>query len=58
MKAKIMAIAAALILAITSFTACSNKKSDSSSKAGSENSIVSSDIDLSVKPVDYEVGYN
>ncbi len=58
MKAKIMAIAAALILAITSFTACSNKKSDSSSKSNSENSIVSSDIDLSVKPVDYEVGYN
>lgn len=59
MKSKIMALTAALIIAITSFTACSKKSSDSSeSKAENASSIVASDIDTSVKASDYEVGYD
>lgn len=59
MKTKIMAFAAALILAITSFTACSEKTQTSSgSKADNTSSIVSTDIDFTIKPVDLEVGYD
>lgn len=61
MKAKIMALTAALIIAITSFAACSEKKSsdtDSSSSSSASKSISVSSVDLTVDPVDYEVGYS
>ena len=60
MKRKIMAAAAALIIAITSFAACSESSGSSSSskKSDSVSSIVASDIDVSIKAVDYEVGYD
>ena len=60
MKRKIMAAAAALIIAITSFAACSENagSSSSSKKSDSVSSIVAADIDVSIKAVDYEVGYD
>ena len=60
MKRKIMAAAAALIIAITSFAACSESSGSSSSSKNSDSvsSIVASDIDVSIKAVDYEVGYD
>ena len=60
MKARIMALTAALIIAITSFAACSEKNSDTtSSKSDSSSKIItSSDIDYTIDAVDYEVGYN
>ncbi len=61
MKRKIMAATAALIIALTSFAACSEKNSSSTasdSKESTVNSIVASDIDASVAAVDYEVGYD
>lgn len=60
MKRKIMAAAAALIIAITSFAACSENagSSSSSKKSDSVSSVVAADIDVSIKAVDYEVGYD
>jgi len=59
MKRRIMAAAAALIIAITSFAACSEKTADSSAASSAGvSSIAASDIDVSIKAVDYEVGYD
>ena len=59
MKRKIMAATAALIIAITSFAACSEKTADSSAASSAGvSSIAASDIDVSIKAVDYEVGYD
>ena len=59
MKRRIMAATAALIIAITSFAACSEKTADSSAASSAGvSSIAASDIDVSIKAVDYEVGYD
>ena len=59
MKRKIMAATAALIIAITSFAACSEKTADSSAASSAGvSSIAASDIDVSIKAADYEVGYD
>ncbi len=55
-----MAVIAALMIAAAALTGCTEKSSSNSASSSGDtaNSIVASDIDIKIKEVDYEVGYD